>query len=132
MRKRIRGEIQQQQKEDLDGGNHHRRMSKQANISFVTQPQYQSVAGKQQRPEKQRAFLPRPQRRKLVRQWQVAIAVMKDVGDRKVVAERRRDQHHGPEKHAPKLAIPARRAVSPSRSEPGRLRTRATSPARKE
>ena len=50
----------------------------------------------------QRAFLARPQRGKLVLDRQVAVAVVQDVGDREVVAERghhqryRRNGYRGP------------------------------------
>ena len=59
--KRMRGKIQNQQKENLHRGDDHRSIGKQALIGLVTQAQNESVARQEQRPEEQRAFLPGPQ-----------------------------------------------------------------------
>ena len=66
----------------------------QLRIDLVAQPQHQRIGGQQPRPEQQRAFLSRPQRRELVGDGQVAVAVVQDVGDREVVAERGHHQRH--------------------------------------
>src|SRR5579864_2239850 len=62
-------------------------MREQALVGFVAKAQDQAIAGEQQRPEKKRSFLPRPEDSKLVGQRQVAIAVVKDVSDREIVVE---------------------------------------------
>ena len=93
------GEIQQQQKEDLYRGNDGGCIGKKPGISFVPQPQDKSVGGQQQRPEQQRAFLPRPQRSELVWRGQIAIAVMINVGDGEVILEGGDHQDEGREKY---------------------------------
>ncbi len=85
--KRVRGKIQNQQKENLHRGDDHRSVGEQALIGFVTQAQNESVAGQEQRPEQQRAFLTGPQDGKLISGGQVAIAVMEDVGDGEIVVK---------------------------------------------
>ena len=84
---RARGEIQNQQKENLHRGDDHRSISKQALIGLIAQAKHKSIAGEQQRPEQQRAFLSRPQHGKLIGERQFAIAVMKNVCDGEVVVE---------------------------------------------
>ena len=59
-RKGLRSEIQQKEKENLNGGNNDGCVSKQALIGLMTQAQHEPVSRKQQGPEKQRAFLPGP------------------------------------------------------------------------
>ncbi len=56
-RKGIRGEIHQQEEEDLHRRNDHRRVSDQTDVHFIAQSQDQAVGREQQRPEQQRAFL---------------------------------------------------------------------------
>ena len=89
------GEIQQQQEENLHRGNDGRGVRKKPGISFVPQPQDKSIGGQQQRPEQQRAFLPRPQRGELVWRGQIAIAVMINVGDGEVILEGAYHQDQG-------------------------------------
>ena len=86
-RERIGRQVQQQQKENLHCGHDDGSMRRKTDINFVAQAQHESVGGEQQRPEKQRALLPRPQHGKLIRRRQIAIAVMQDVGDGKIVVE---------------------------------------------
>ena len=59
----------------------------------MAQAENQAIGCQQQGPEQQRTFLPRPQNRKLVGRRQIAIAVLKNVGDREIVLKRRSDQH---------------------------------------
>jgi hypothetical protein len=53
----MRREVQQQQKENLNAGKDHRRVSEKTGISLIAQPKDESVCRQQQRPEQQRAFL---------------------------------------------------------------------------
>ncbi len=95
----VGGEIQNQQKENLHRGDDHRSISKQSLIGFVAQAQNESVTGQEQRPEEQRAFLPRPEHGKLIGGGQVAVAVMENVGDGEVVVERGEHQHDARQQH---------------------------------
>jgi hypothetical protein len=63
----MRGEIQQQQKKDLYRSDNDGGVGEKPGVGLVPQPQYESISRKQQRPEQQRAFLPRPQRGELIR-----------------------------------------------------------------
>src|SRR5208282_3037765 len=74
-------------------------MSEQADVGLVPQPENQPVGGEQQGPEQQRSFLPGPKRGELVRRGQIAIAVMKNVGDGEIILEGRHHQHHRGEKN---------------------------------
>ena len=74
------GKIQQHQKENLHCGNNCGSVGKKPGVSFVPQPQNQSVSRQQQRPEQQRTFLSRPQGGELVGPREVAIAVVINVG----------------------------------------------------
>ena len=47
----VRGEIQNQQKEDLNGGDDDRGVSEEALIGFVAEAENESIAGEEQRPE---------------------------------------------------------------------------------
>ena len=85
---RIGGKVDQQQEEHLHGGDDGRSMREELRIDFVAHPQDQRVGRKQPRPEEQRAFLARPQRGELVGDGQVAIAVVQDVGDGEIIAQR--------------------------------------------
>ncbi len=112
------GKIQQQQKENLYRGDDDGSVGKKPRVSFVPQPQNQSVGRQQQRPEQQRTFLPRPQRGELVGRGQIAIAVMVDVGDGEIVLEGGGDQDDGRKKHQRKSgnARAARGFAQPFRS----------------
>ena len=98
-RERMRGEIQQQKEENLHRGNNGGGVGKKPGISFVPQPQNQSVGRQQQRPEQQRTFLARPESGELVRRRQIAIAVVIDVGDGEIILEGGDDQDEGGKKH---------------------------------
>ncbi len=91
--------VQQQQEKYLDGCDYNRGVSKQTSIGLMTQSQDERVGREQQRPEKQRAFLSGPEHGKLVRGRQFAVAVVKDVCDRKVVVEGRVHQGDGGERY---------------------------------
>src|SRR5215471_16501127 len=82
-------------------------MRKQPLIGLVSKPQYQAVAGKQQRPEKQRSLLPRPEHCKLIGQRQITIAVMKDISDREIVVECSRDKEDCSDKHCAEARNPS-------------------------
>ena len=97
-RKRMGGEVQQQQKENLHRRNNRGSVCKEPCVRLVAEPQNQSVGRQQQRPEKQRALLPRPQRGELVRRGQIAIAVVKNVSDGEVILKGGNDQDQGREK----------------------------------
>ena len=90
---RMRGKIQNRQKEDLHGGDDDRRIGEEALIGLVAQTQNESIACQQQGPEEQRAFLSRPEHGELVGDGKVAIAVVVDVSDGKVVVERGRNEN---------------------------------------
>src|SRR5260370_20101588 len=91
---RMRSEIQQQEKENLHRGNYYGSVGKKTWIGFVAKPQHEAVCGEQQRPEQQRALLARPQCGEFIRSGKVAIAVMKNVGDGKIVLKCAEDQNH--------------------------------------
>src|SRR5262249_30002469 len=90
---RMRSEVQNRQEEDLNGGDDHGRISEKSLVSAMTQAQNESVAAEKQRQEKQRTFLPRPEHREFIRCGKIAIRVMVDVGDGKIVAEGGRNQN---------------------------------------
>src|SRR5208282_2433937 len=69
-------------------------VGEEARVSFVAQAENESVGGQQQGPEQQRTFLTRPQHGKLVRTGEIAVAVVKNVGDGEVVAESAYDEDH--------------------------------------
>jgi len=48
-------------------------MGKQPLIGFVLAPEHKAIGCQQERPEKQRAFLPRPQNGELIGRGQIAI-----------------------------------------------------------
>ena len=96
---RVSGEIQNQQEEDLDRGDDDGGVGEQPLIGLVAQAKDKSVSRQQQRPEQQRPFLARPQHGELIGGGQFAIAVMEDVGNGEVVAERGRDQDNGGQQH---------------------------------
>ena len=83
----VRGEIQNQKKEDLDGGDDDRGVGEEALIGLVAEAEDESVAGEEQRPEEQRAFLSGPEHGELVGGGEIAIAVVVDVGDGEIVVE---------------------------------------------
>src|SRR5260370_22400130 len=85
---RVRRKIQNQQKENLHRGDHHRSVREQLLIGLVAQAENESVAGQKQRPEQQRPFLSGPQHGELIGGWEVTVAVMEDGVDGEVVAER--------------------------------------------
>src|SRR5438552_14593128 len=87
-------------------------MSKQAFVRFVTQSKNEPVAGEQQRPEQERAFLSRPEGREFIWQRQIAVAVMKNVSNREIVAKCGRYQDDRSKKH---------RAEAGDASAPGSL-----------
>ncbi len=117
---RVGGKIQNQQKENLHRGDDHRSVGEQPLIGFVAQAENEPVAGQEQRPEQQRAFLTGPQHGELIGGGQIAVAVMEDVGDREVVVERGHyeddaSQEHGGESSdsgaAGSLAETSRRGI---------------------
>ena len=130
--KGVSGNIQKQQKENLHCRNHNRCVRKQTWVRLVAQAQDKAVGRQQQRPEQQRAFLPGPQHRKLVRTGKVFVAVVKNVRHGEVVGKAAVTSTTEASRTVPKAAIPARRAVSPSRSEPGPLFMRANAPTTRE
>src|SRR5260370_15563670 len=85
---RVRSKIQNQQKENLHCGDHHRSVREQLLIGLVAQAENESVAGEQKRPEQQRPFLSRPQHGELIGGRQVTVDVMEDVRAGEVLAER--------------------------------------------
>ena len=95
---RVRREVQQRQEEDLHARQNHRRVSEEARVGLVAQPQHESISGEQQRPEQQRTFLAGPQHGELIRTGQIAIAVVEDVGDGEIVVEGANDQEDRSEK----------------------------------
>ena len=98
-RKRARGDIQDQQKENLYGSGNDGRMRKQALIGLVAEAENKSVTGQQQRPEQQGAFLPRPEHGKLIGRGQIPVAVLEKIGNREVVLEGSRHQDDCGEQH---------------------------------
>ena len=96
---RVRGKIQNQQKEDLHRGDDHRSVGEQALIGLVAQAEDESVAGEEQGPEQQRAFLSGPEHGELVGGGQIAVAVMENVGDGEVVVEGGRHENDAGQQH---------------------------------
>ena len=84
----IRGKVDEREEKYLHGRDDHRGVREELRIDFVAHPQDERVGGEQPRPEEQRALLPGPQRGKLVGDGQIAIAVVQDVGDGEIIAER--------------------------------------------
>ena len=76
-----------------------RSVGEQPLIGLVAQAENEPVAGQQQRPEQQRAFLTGPQHGELVGGGQVAVAVMEDVGDGEVVVERGQHEDDASQQH---------------------------------
>ena len=97
---RVRGKIQNQQKENLHRGDHYGRVGEEALIGLVAQAENESIAGEEQRPEQQRPFLSGPQHGELIGGGQVAVAVMEDVGDGEIVAERGDYKNDGSQEHS--------------------------------
>src|SRR5437660_579625 len=91
----MRGDIQQEQEENLHARDDNRGISKKTRVGLIAQPQNESVCCKQQRPEQQRPFLSGPENRELIRARKILVAVVKDVGDREIIGECGRDQHYG-------------------------------------
>ncbi len=85
--KGLAAKFDQRKKEDLHSGKNDRGVGEKAGIRLVAQAQDKTVSGQQQRPEQNRAFLPGPQRRELIRSGKIAVAVVEDVGDGEIVAE---------------------------------------------
>jgi hypothetical protein len=99
---RVRGEIQNQKEEDLNGGDDHRGVREETLIRLVAQAQHESVSRQQQRPEQQRTFLPRPEHGELIGAGQFTVAVMEDVGEGEVVGEGRGHEDERREDHGSK------------------------------
>ncbi len=94
------GEVYEREKKDLHASQNYRSVSEEARVSLVAQTKNESVGGQQKRPEQQRTFLPGPQHGKLVRSGQIAVAVMKNVGDGEVVLKSADDQDESSKKNA--------------------------------
>jgi len=125
-----RSEIENQQKEDLDRGDDDGGVGEKSLIGLVTQAKNEAVSRQKQRPEQQRAFLSRPEDSEFVSCGKIAIAVMKNVGDREIVVAATSTMPA--RSTAAKVAMPARRAVSPKRAEEASFLNRDNRPARKE
>ena len=93
--KGVGGKVHQQQEENLNRRNNDGSVRHQAGVHLVAKTQNQPVAGQQPAPEQQGAFLARPERGEFVLHGEIAIAVMKDVSQREVIAERRKHQGKG-------------------------------------
>ena len=93
-REGMRREIHQQKKENLNRGDDDRSVGEETRIGLVPQAQDQAIGRKQQQPEKERAFLSRPESCELIRTGKVAVAVVIDVGDGEIVLEGRDHQHN--------------------------------------
>ena len=92
-----RGEVEDQEKKDLDAGDDDRGIGEEALIGLVAEAENESIAGQQERPEQQRAFLSGPEDGELVGGGQLAVAVVVDVGDGEVVGKGGGDEHEGGE-----------------------------------
>ncbi len=90
-RERGCGKDQQQQEEDLDGGENRGRVGGKAHIYLVAYAEHEAVGGQQPAPKQQRAFLSGPQRRELISGRQLAVGVVQDVAERVIVGEGRVD-----------------------------------------
>src|SRR5882757_921991 len=93
------GKIQQQQKENLYRGDDDGGVSKKPGIGLMAQSKHQPVSRQQERPEQQRAFLPRPQGGEFIGCGKISITVMVDVSNRKIVLESGSDQHDSSQKN---------------------------------
>jgi len=78
----------------------HGSVGEKPRIGFVAQAQDESVGGQQKRPEQQRTFLPRPKHGKLIRTGKIAVAVVKDVGDREIILEGADDEDDRSQKNS--------------------------------
>ncbi len=87
-----RGEVEQQEEEDLHAGEDGRGIGGEPDVDLVAHAQHEAVGGEQPRPEEQRAFLPGPERGELVRAGQGAVGMVEDVGDGEIVGESGPDQ----------------------------------------
>ena len=94
-RKRGRGEDQQQQKEDLDGGEDGGRVGGEAYVYLVADAQHKAIGGQQPAPEQQRAFLPGPKRGELISSGKLAVGVVENVAEGVIVGKRGVDQREG-------------------------------------
>ena len=90
-----RGEVEQQQKEDLHAGEDGGGVCGEADIYLVARAKDEAIGGEQPGPQQQRAFLAGPERSELVGAGERAVGVMKDVGDRKIVGKGGPDQCEG-------------------------------------
>src|ERR1700733_6224217 len=88
----LRREVHERKKEDLEAAQNKRSIGEEARIGFVAKAENEAVSGEQERPEEQGSFLSGQERGEFVRAREVAIAVMKDVGDGEIVAESRDDE----------------------------------------
>ncbi len=81
-------EVIQRQEENLHPGQHHPDVRHQLAVLVPVGNQHRkNINGQQEAPEKQRTFLPRPQRRYLIKCGKVAIAVGHNIGGGKIVTE---------------------------------------------
>src|SRR6185437_12035243 len=117
-RKRHGRKIQKKKEENLHSGQNGRGICRQLYVHLVPHPQHKPVACKQQRPQQQRAFLPRPKRSKLVSPRQRAVRVVQDIRDPKIIRKSAPDQcesraqnrNEGPDSRPPsRLRQPFRR-----------------------
>src|SRR5690242_1438688 len=88
-------EVQQEDKEQLDGGKNRGGICCELYINLVPQTQHKPISTKQEGPEQQGTFLSRPERRELVRRRQVAVRVVQDIRNRKVIIKCRPNQCKG-------------------------------------
>jgi hypothetical protein len=99
-RERSGGKIQQKQEEDLDASDNDGSVREEALVGLVTKAENKSITRKQQRPEQQRTFLPGPEGRELIGRWEIAIAVVVNVGNRKIVLKGCGHKDSSGEKHS--------------------------------
>ena len=83
----IRSEIDEREEEDLNCCDDYGGVREKAGIRFVAKAKNEAIGGEQKRPEDQGTFLSGPQRGELIFGVEVAIAVMKDVSNREIIAE---------------------------------------------
>jgi hypothetical protein len=87
-----RGEVEQQQKEDLHAGKDGGGVGAEPDVHLVPSAEHKAVRTEQPGPQQQRSFLAGPERSELVCARKCAVGMMEDVGDRKVVGECSPDQ----------------------------------------
>ena len=91
--KRAGDKIIEHEEEKLDAAENHADVGHQLGMFFaIDEERDEGVDRKQPTPEKQRAFLPRPQRGEFIVSGQGAIAVLRHIRHGEIVLEKERDQ----------------------------------------